>query len=103
MPRLCAAALAAPRLQQKKGATLPTEWTIEWRRGKYGKFKKIEAEVVTAPPSAKAPRPKKDEKPKQLAPLGIELLFKPGKGRQFRLVPKTPARIARIVVSRLGK
>jgi len=87
----------------EKGATLPTEWTVEWRRGKVGRFKKIAAQVVVAPANTKPPRPKKGEKPKKIGPLAIELLFERVKGRQIRLIPKTPAKVAKIVVTRVGK
>jgi len=86
----------------EKGAILPTEWTVEWRRGKFGKFKKLKTVVVSAPQSVKAPRPKKGEKAKPRGPLAIELQFDPVKARQMRLVPKTPAKISGVLVTRVG-
>ena len=84
----------------EKGASLPTGWTVEWRRGKFGKFKKLDATVVVAPADKKAPRPKKGQKAKKPGPLAVELLFKRIKGKQVRLIPKSPVKVARVVVTR---
>ena len=85
----------------EKGATLPKEWTVEWRRGKVGKFKKVDAEMLLAPASTKAPRPKKGEKAVKPGPLAVELIFKRIKGKQIRLIPKTPVVAAKVIVSRV--
>jgi len=85
----------------EKGATLPKDWTVEWRRGKVGKFKKVDAEVLIAPANKKAPRPKKGQKAVKPGPLAVELIFKRIKGKQIRLIPKSPVKAARVIVTRV--
>ncbi|MHC4953805.1 MAG: hypothetical protein ACYTGZ_07935 [Planctomycetota bacterium] len=95
--RAASAKVRALAVLPEKGAVLPKEWTVEWKKGR--SWKAVEGlVVVVVPPSRKAPRPKKGEKPKPLAPLAVEFRFKPVKTKQIRLVPKSAASVRAIVV-----
>ncbi|MHC4451647.1 MAG: hypothetical protein ACYS0E_16180 [Planctomycetota bacterium] len=90
--------IGALALFPAKGVELGTEWTVQTRRSKSAKWKPVSnLRALLARPSTRPAKGKKS------LPLAVELVFKPVRSKYFRVVPKTPAKVGSILVSREAK